>query len=158
MRMVPSRFDRAEYALYCKYQVAVHKDDPEELSEAAYRRFLVDSPLVAEPAGGSRPAPACGFGSFHQQYWLAGRLVAVGVVDVLPRCLSSKYLFWDPDLAALGLGKYSALAEIAWVSQQQAGPCPSLAFYYMVRYWRVCAAVRALSSRARPGLLHPHLP
>ena len=25
-----------------------------------------------------------------------GRLVAVGVVDVLPRCLSSKYLFWDP--------------------------------------------------------------
>ncbi len=26
----------------------------------------------------------------------AGRLVAVGVVDVLPRCLSSKYLFWDP--------------------------------------------------------------
>lgn len=26
----------------------------------------------------------------------AGVLVAVGVVDVLPRCLSSKYLFWDP--------------------------------------------------------------
>lgn len=26
----------------------------------------------------------------------AGRLVAVGVVDVLPRCLSSVYLFWDP--------------------------------------------------------------
>ncbi len=25
-----------------------------------------------------------------------GVLVAVGVVDVLPRCLSSKYLFWDP--------------------------------------------------------------
>ena len=26
----------------------------------------------------------------------SGVLVAVGVVDVLPRCLSSKYLFWDP--------------------------------------------------------------
>ncbi len=25
-----------------------------------------------------------------------GRLVAVGVVDILPKCLSSKYLFWDP--------------------------------------------------------------
>jgi arginine-tRNA-protein transferase len=155
MRMVPSRFDRAEYALYCKYQVAVHKDDPEELSEAAYCRFLVDSPLVAEPAGGSHPAPACGFGSFHQQYWLAGRLVAVGVVDVLPRCLSSKYLFWDPDLAALGLGKYSALAEIAWVSQQQAGPCPSLAFYYMGFYIHTCPKMRYKAAFKPSQLLCP---
>jgi hypothetical protein len=29
--------------------------------------------------------PSCGYGSFHQQYWLDGQLVAVGVVDVLPR-------------------------------------------------------------------------
>jgi hypothetical protein len=29
--------------------------------------------------------PSCGYGSFHQQYWLDGKLVAVGVVDVLPR-------------------------------------------------------------------------
>lgn len=31
--------------------------------------------------------PACGYGSFHQQYWLDDKLVAVGVVDVLPRCV-----------------------------------------------------------------------
>ena len=29
--------------------------------------------------------PSCGYGSFHQQYWLDGKLIAVGVVDVLPR-------------------------------------------------------------------------
>ena len=31
----------------------------------------------------------------------AGQLIAVGVVDVLPRCLSSVYFFWDPGLQNL---------------------------------------------------------
>lgn len=30
-------------------------------------------------------APACGYGSFHQEYRLDGKLVCVGVIDVLPR-------------------------------------------------------------------------
>lgn len=47
----------------------------------------------------------------------AGKLVAVGVVDVLPRCLSSVYLFWDPACAHLAPGKLTALKEIEWVQQ-----------------------------------------
>ena len=58
-----------------------------------------------------------GFGTFHQQYRIDGKLVAVGIVDVLPGCLSSKYLFWDPDYAFLELGKVSALVEMAFVVQ-----------------------------------------
>ena len=50
-------------------------------------------------------APSCGFGAFHQQYRIDGKLVAVGVVDVLPLSLSSKYFFWDPEYAFLSLGK-----------------------------------------------------
>lgn len=41
--------------------------------------------------------------------------MAVGVVDILPSCLSSVYLFWDPDLGPLSLGKLSAMKEIEWV-------------------------------------------
>jgi hypothetical protein len=40
---------------------------------------------AAAAAGGGSDMPSCGYGSFHQQYWLDGKLVAVGVVDVLPR-------------------------------------------------------------------------
>ena len=61
----------------------------------------------------------------------AGVLVAVAVLDVLPRCLSSKYVFWDPDLAHLSLGKLTALREIAWV-QAAARACPRLHYYYQV--------------------------
>eukprot|EP00955_Chlamydomonas_euryale_P114423 366278-Chlamydomonas_euryale.AAC.15 len=69
----------------------------------------------ADGSRGPTDAPACGYGSFHQQYWLDGKLVAVGVVDVLPRCLSAVYFFWEPHLKHLSLGKLSALKELQWV-------------------------------------------
>jgi arginyl-tRNA---protein transferase len=46
------------------------------------------------------------YGSYHQLYRLDRRLVAVGVVDILPSGLSSVYLFYDPDEKILSLGKY----------------------------------------------------
>lgn len=50
-----------------------------------------------------------GYGSFHQQYLLDGKLIGVGVLDILPHCVSSKYFFYDPDYEFLSLGTYSAL-------------------------------------------------
>jgi arginine-tRNA-protein transferase len=50
--------------------------------QAAAAAGSAASPAAAAAAGG---VPSCGYGSFHQQYWLDGKLVAVGVVDVLPR-------------------------------------------------------------------------
>lgn len=120
-----SSFDPEEYALYRKYQIEVHNDTPDDMSENLYTRFLVDTPLMYIPSSGDGTVPPCGFGSFHQQYIIDGRLVAVGVIEILPKCLSSKYLFWDPDLAFLSLGKYSALQEINWVKENQL-KCPSL--------------------------------
>lgn len=63
--------------------------------------------------------------------------VAVGVVDVLPLCLSSVYLFWEPQLACLSLGKVSALREIEWVREASVR-CPSLRYYYMGFYIHSC--------------------
>lgn len=73
--------------------------------------------------------------------------MAVAVLDVLPRCLSSKYVFWDPDLAHLSLGKLTALREIAWV-QAAARACPRLHYYYQVP---LPAHNAGGSTRRRPG-------
>lgn len=86
-------------------------------------------------------SPPSGFGSFHQQYRIDGKLVAVGVVDVLPYCLSSKYFFWDPDYAALSLGKLGVLREIEWVREASAH-CPTLRYYYMGYYIHDCPKMR----------------
>ena len=42
-------------------------------------------------------------------YNTLGQLIAVGVIDVLPHCVSSKYFFYDPAYSFLSLGTYSAL-------------------------------------------------
>ena len=97
--------------------------------------FTSERGYAADDAQAFAPAPR-GYGSYHQRYRLvpvsdddsaskggggsaqqaaATKLVAVAVVDVLPGCLSSVYVFWDPDYAHLGLGRYTALREIEWV-------------------------------------------
>ena len=54
----------------------------------------------------------------------------MGVVDVLPRYLSSVYLFWDPGLPQLALGKVTAMYEVAWV-QRAFQSDPELRYYCM---------------------------
>lgn len=132
-----------EFALYKKYQVTHHGDKPGEVTPGQFRRFLIDTPLPHVPAHSAPPgaAPPCGLGSFHQQYWLDGVLIAVGVLDVLPRCLSSKYFFWDPDLRGLSLGKLAALKEIEWV-REASQYCPGLRYYYMGYYIHSCPKMR----------------
>ncbi|XP_031484875.1 arginyl-tRNA--protein transferase 2 isoform X2 [Nymphaea colorata] len=154
IRMSRSSFDPEEFALYQRYQIKVHNDKPDHLDESLYRRFLVESPLIFVPPAGDGTVPSCGFGSFHQQYLIDGKLVAVGVVDVLPRCLSSKYLFWDPDFAFLSLGKYSALQEINWVKETGI-LCPSIQYYYLGYYIHECGKMRYKASYSPSELLCP---
>jgi len=80
----------------------------------------------------ARSTPERGSGSEARGCGGAGALVAVAVLDVLPRCLSSKYAFWDPDLAGLSLGTLTALREIAWVADASRA-CPQLRYYYQAR-------------------------
>ncbi|XP_027162606.1 arginyl-tRNA--protein transferase 2 isoform X1 [Coffea eugenioides] len=154
IRLRRSSYDPEEYSLYRKYQLRVHNDTPDQVSEFSYRRFLVDTPLIFVPPTGDGTVPPCGFGSFHQQYLIDGQLVAVGVIDILPKCLSSKYLFWDPDLAFLSLGKYSALEEIRWVKENQVH-CPSLQYYYLGYYIHSCNKMRYKAAYRPSELLCP---
>uniref|UniRef100_A0A8C5CC82 Arginyl-tRNA--protein transferase 1 n=1 Tax=Gadus morhua TaxID=8049 RepID=A0A8C5CC82_GADMO len=141
----------ASYQVYKLYQMAIHKDPPEKPSESQFRRFLCDSPLEAEsPPDG----PEMGYGSFHQQYWLGDRMVAVGVVDILPTCVSSVYLYYHPEFASLSLGSYSALREIAFTRQLQK-QSPKLAYYYLGFYIHSCPKMRYKGKYLPADLLCP---
>jgi arginyl-tRNA--protein-N-Asp/Glu arginylyltransferase len=50
---------------------------------------------------------------FELRYLVAGRLAGVAITDRGARSLSAVYTFWDPAHAALSLGTYSILAQIA---------------------------------------------
>ncbi|KAL8161016.1 hypothetical protein V2J09_012505 [Rumex salicifolius] len=149
-----STFDPVEFALYKKYQIVVHNDKPNKVTESSYRGFLVDSPLIYVPPTMDHTVPPCGFGSFHQQYLIDGKLIAVGVIDILPKCISSKYLFWDPDYAFLSLGKFSALKEIECV-KENSRCCPSLQYYYLGYYIHTCRKMRYKAAYRPSELLCP---
>uniref|UniRef100_A0AAY4DZS9 Arginyl-tRNA--protein transferase 1 n=1 Tax=Denticeps clupeoides TaxID=299321 RepID=A0AAY4DZS9_9TELE len=141
----------ASYQVYKLYQMAIHEDPPDKPSESQFRRFLCDSPLEAEV---SSDAPDVGYGSFHQQYWLDGRIVAVGVIDILPSCVSSVYLYYHPDFAALSLGSYSALREISFTRQLHL-QSSKLCFYYLGFYIHSCPKMRYKGQYHPSDLLCP---
>ncbi|KAL1787533.1 arginyl-tRNA-protein transferase 1 isoform X2 [Sigmodon hispidus] len=103
-----------------------------------------------------RPAngPECGYGSFHQQYWLDGKIIAVGVIDILPYCVSSVYLYYDPDYSFLSLGVYSALREIAFTRQLHE-KTSQLSYYYMGFYIHSCPKMRYKGQYRPSDLLCP---
>ncbi|XP_066285370.1 arginyl-tRNA--protein transferase 1-like isoform X2 [Branchiostoma lanceolatum] len=148
-----SRTRMESFEVYKKYQIAIHKDEPDKCTMKQWTRFLVDSPLQEEHKPGS---PACGNGSFHQQYWLDGKLIAVGVVDILPNCVSSVYLYYDPDYHYLSLGTYSALREIA-LTRQLHETAPRLEYYYMGFYIHTCSKMKYKGNYDPSFLLCPEV-
>ncbi|XP_072480614.1 arginyl-tRNA--protein transferase 1 isoform X5 [Notamacropus eugenii] len=139
------------YQVYKRYQMVIHKDPPDKPTVSQFTRFLCSSPLEAEtPPNG----PDCGYGSFHQQYWLDGKIIAVGVIDVLPYCVSSVYLYYDPDYSFLSLGVYSALREIAFTRQLHE-KTSQLSYYYMGFYIHSCPKMKYKGQYRPSDLLCP---
>jgi leucyl-tRNA---protein transferase len=102
--------DAERLDLYARYQAVQHGDDGQSADRQSYQRFLVES--VTDTL---------------ELAWRdeAGALVAVGIVDVTPEAVSTVYFYWEPALAHLSLGVYSALVEIELCRQWERR------FYYL---------------------------
>ncbi|KAL6700312.1 arginine-tRNA-protein transferase [Trichoderma pleuroticola] len=105
-------FTEEKYLVYDNYQRVVHGDEPGERTRHSFERFLCNSPVQRQvmvgPDGRKRR-----LGSYHQCYRLDGVLVAVGVLDLLPQCVSSVYFLYHESVHAFAPGKLGALYEIA---------------------------------------------
>ncbi|XP_072761277.1 arginyl-tRNA--protein transferase 1 isoform X2 [Anoplolepis gracilipes] len=142
-----STFD-VSTSLYKKYQMAIHNDPPEECDQKSFFNFLVKSPLQQwTPNNG----PPQGYGSFHEQYWLDNELIAVGVIDILPSCISSVYFFYDPTYSQLSLGTFSSLREV-YLTRQLNKITSDLKYYYMGFYIHTCPKMR-YKAKMRPSKL-----
>lgn len=167
------------YKLYKKYQIIVHNDSEEDISELQFKRFLIDSPLVDTTSSSvcrnTLPSPNSAtlsshnntgqsstsnqtnnalvtfgrYGTFHQLYRIDGELVAVGVIDVLPSGLSAVYMYYDPDYRFLILGKLTALQEINCCREN------GLTNYYMGFYIHSCEKMRYKAEFCPSELLCP---
>ncbi|XP_015119083.1 arginyl-tRNA--protein transferase 1 isoform X2 [Diachasma alloeum] len=134
--------------LFKKYQKAVHHDKPEDRDKESFINFLGKSPLIHWKVA---RGPPLGYGSFHQQYRLNGKLIAVGVIDILPYCVSSVYLFYDPEYSFLSLGTFSSLIEVRLVRELHA-LVPDLKYYYMGYYIHEIPKMR-YKAKIKPSFL-----
>lgn len=77
------------HQLLIKYQKEVHKDPEWRWRKESFTRFLCSglNQQVLKIRGKTMK-----LGSYHQCYRLDGKLVAVGVLDLLPQAVSSVYL------------------------------------------------------------------
>jgi arginine-tRNA-protein transferase len=96
------------------------------------------------------------YGSYHQHYLINDKvLIAVGVIDVLPRCISSVYAFYDPVVSSdINLGKVTALYEIDWVKHAQRFR-PQLKHYYLGYYIHSCQKMRYKAEYKPSDILCP---
>lgn len=78
-------------------------------------------------------------------------LIAVGVIDILPECVSSVYFYYDPDYSFLSLGTYASLREMALV-RELAKQCPNLTNYYLGFYIPTCPKMR-YKANVKPSYL-----
>lgn len=110
-------FTEEKYAIYKNYQSVVHGEEPSRISETGFRRFLCDSPVrprtQLDPSGREVK-----LGSFHQCYRLDGKLVAIGVLDLLPHAVSAVYFMYHESIQKHQPGKLGALREIALAKEQ----------------------------------------
>ena len=113
-----------KFQVYKKYQMNIHKD-PE--SKVDYNRFdnswgksnLKDNIGIKLPPDLSSKTKhpeiyPKKYGCYNFIHRIDGKIVAVGVVDILPTFLSSVYLYYDTDYQFLELGVVTAILEIEW--------------------------------------------
>jgi arginyl-tRNA--protein-N-Asp/Glu arginylyltransferase len=116
----PSRSERrahAKAAATVAVQLGPIEVDAERL--ALYRAHERGRHLDRD---GRPPIDALGYGSafamsrvegFEVRYTVDGRLAGVAITDRGARALSAVYTFWDPSHAALSLGTFSILTQLA---------------------------------------------
>ncbi|TFL04391.1 arginine-tRNA-protein transferase [Pterulicium gracile] len=139
----PSSLTQEKYDLYDLYQKNIHKD--KENTVSGFKRFLVTSPLASEPiaySGSRKEHLPQEYGSYHQMYRVDGKLIAMGVLDILPSCVSSVYFVYDPAWEKHSLGKLSALREIALARKMHEAGAKDLKYLYMGFYIQSCQKMR----------------
>lgn len=150
----PAVFSEEKFALYKKYQVRVHQDEPESVTKLSFSRFLCLSPFpetelmgtaeewnmlnswTKEWKKGKKWTQARRVGPTHECYYLDDVLIAISVLDFLPSGLSSVYFIWDPDYAHLSLGTVLGLREIQMCHEL------GLGYYYLGYYIEDCPKMR----------------
>jgi arginine-tRNA-protein transferase len=117
--------DEEKFKVYKKYQMNIHKETLEETTKDSYNRAwgltnLIDDIGIKLPNDLAKKVKhpemyPKKYGTYNFIHRIDGKIVAVGIWDILPTCLSSVYLYYDTDYQFLDLGVFTAIREIEYI-------------------------------------------
>ena len=113
-----------KFQVYKKYQMNIHKDPEMNVNFYRYNNAWGQSNLI-DNIGIKLPSDLStktkhpeiypkNYGCYNFIHRIDGKIVAVGIVDILPTFLSSVYLYYDTDYQFLDLGVLTAILEIEY--------------------------------------------
>ncbi|KAJ2970285.1 hypothetical protein NUW58_g9742 [Xylaria curta] len=144
----PDDFTEEKYAVYENYQRIVHQEAGSEITRDGFTKFLCNSPLrrktLKMPNGLEKR-----LGSYHHCYRLDGRLVAIGVLDLLPHAVSAVYFLYHESIHNWSPGKLGALREIALASEG------GYRWWYPGFYIHTCPKMRYKMDYSPQSILNP---
>lgn len=149
VRLESSEFSQEKYELFRHYQMHVHNETEDEVSEEQFRRFLCDNPFPRRDSSEPIEKNDGLRGHVHQTYYHKGRLIAIGVLDVLPHCVSSVYFIWQQDYARFGMGKIASMQEIGLALEL------NKPYYYMGYYIHSCPKMKYKAQYRPSYILEP---
>ncbi|KAF8914574.1 arginine-tRNA-protein transferase [Mucidula mucida] len=141
----PSSFTTEKFELYKKYQEEIHHDRPGKNTPKSFKNFLVNTPLRLEPIPYPATPPShlpTHYGSYHQLYRLDGQLIALSIIDILPKCVSSVYFIYDKTWDKFSFGKLSALREASLAREIHEAGVPNMTSLYLGYYVHSCQKMR----------------
>ena len=117
--------DDEKLKVYQKYQTIIHKSKPEEITKEKFdsiwgRTNLIDNIGIKLPQDLDKKVKhpeiyPKKYGTYNIIHRIDGKIVAVGVWDILPTTLSSVYFYYDPDYQFLDIGVFTAIKEIEYI-------------------------------------------
>ena len=142
MSNLVARFTEEGYNLYNEYHL--HKHSRGRVSRESYICHVVETCVPAVSIDG------VDYGTFHQEYRVAGELIGIGVIDVIPEGMLvvvvvvvvvycnvytgvvSIYFYYKTsrDVLKLSIGKFSSLKEIS-LTQDLNSVCKQIRYYYL---------------------------
>ncbi|TQS35954.1 hypothetical protein Golomagni_03609 [Golovinomyces magnicellulatus] len=111
-----SNFSEEKYCLYENYQRVVHRQSSKSIDRNTFTSFLCDSPVRNKLSNTHIYDQQ--IGTYHQCYRIDGILVAMGVLDLLPNCVSAIYFMYHESVKQYDFGKLSAMREIALAKEK----------------------------------------
>ncbi|CAE7113087.1 unnamed protein product [Rhizoctonia solani] len=154
----PSSYTDEKYQLYLKYQQSIHEDTGN--TPGGFEGFLVTSAIRHEPIAypstfqSTYPLPTH-YGSYHQMYRVDGQLIGIGVIDILPGCVSSVYFMYAPEWNSWSLGKISAIREATLAKEIHDAGVETMTSLYMGFYIYSCPKMRYKGEYEPSYLLDP---